>query len=525
MSYFVFRNNTLERFFPKDYTFSGYDDISVIPAEAEGYIWFYQAPIKYCLESLAEEIRGYAGRLNLVLSQIEPSKTIIVFTMEIIYRVSCTEDDFRLVTAVADYNQALYELARRYPNVKVIDIHDFTGQFQESDLMDWKFYFISQMGLNPRLSRSFGQWWARKLESIALKRKKCLVLDLDNTLWGGVLGEDGLDGIKIGGDYPGKAFHFFQEALLELSKAGVILTVCSKNNENDVFEAWEKNPFMVLRKEHFAAFRINWEDKASNIKSLADELNIGLDSMVFVDDNPSERELIRQVLPMVAVPDFPAQPYEIPLFVKSLVEGYFKVYSITEDDRKKVEQYKANAERRRAQESFGDFTSFLESLEIHLLIEPANEFNIPRIAQLTQKTNQFNLTTRRYTDADIRAKLAEGWNIWCLHVSDRFGDSGITGVVLVDGTMIDSFLLSCRVLGKGIEFAFLKKVLSSLRKSGMKQVQAYYEPSLKNRQTADFYEQCGFKLVSDTSDGNKEYVMDLATADLKIEKYYDIKMQ
>ena len=146
--------------------------------------------------------------------------------------------------------------------------------------MDWKFYFLSQMGLNPRLANDFKAWLAKKLDQVALKRKKCLVLDLDNTLWGGVLGEDGIDGIKIGGDYPGKAFLYFQEALLELSKSGVILTVCSKNNEQDVLEAWEKNPFIVLKKEHFAACRINWQDKATNIRELAEELNLGLDSFV-----------------------------------------------------------------------------------------------------------------------------------------------------------------------------------------------------------------------------------------------------
>ncbi|MEI3465692.1 MAG: HAD-IIIC family phosphatase [Bacteroides fragilis] len=235
--------------------------------------------------------------------------------MDILYAVPFTDDDYQLQAAVAEYNNALYVAEAGHKNVKVIDITEFTRKFNTSELFDWKFYFISQMGMNPKLSKDFKAWWDKKQNSISLKRKKCLVLDLDNTLWGGVLGEEGIDGIKIGGDYPGKAFLYWQEALLDLSKSGVILTVCSKNNEQDVLDAWDKNPFNVLKKEHFVAYRINWTDKATNIKELASELNIGLDSFVFVDDNPTERELIKQMLPMVEVPEFPTQPYGLMSFL------------------------------------------------------------------------------------------------------------------------------------------------------------------------------------------------------------------
>ena len=381
------------------------------------------------------------------------------------------------------------------------------------------------MGMNPRLSKPFAEWFSRKLDEIALKRKKCLVLDLDNTLWGGVLGEDGIEGIKLGGDYPGKAFHYYQDALLELSKSGVILTVCSKNNEEDVLEAWEKNPFMVLKKDNFAAWRINWADKATNIKELAEELNIGLDSFVFVDDNPTERELIKQVLPMVEVPEFPAQPYELPQFFKDLVERYFRVYSLTNEDKQKTEQYKANAQRAQAQRSFVDFDAFLESLDIQITIEAANEFNIPRIAQMTQKTNQFNLTTKRYTDAEVRSLVQAGWKIWCISVADKFGDNGITGCIMVNGDTFDTFLLSCRILGKGIEDAFIKKILSLLKESGVKTVLALYVPTAKNAQVKDFYERCGFTCVKEETDGRKSYVLDLLNADLKIKEFYHINLK
>lgn len=522
---FVFRNNTVERFFPKDYQFSGYDDISRIPADADGYVWFYQVPIKFEQEVLLEEIQRYAQSFEYVLSQIDPARTIVALTMELLYAVPLTDGDHRLRMAIENYNKTLFELAEENLNLKVIDLSEFTRRYPASELIDWKFYFISQMGLSARLAKDFKAWYAQKLESIALKRKKCLVLDLDNTLWGGVLGEEGIDGIQIGGDYPGKAFLYFQEALLQLSQQGVILTICSKNNEQDVQDAWEKNPYLVLKKEHFATYRINWTDKATNIREMAQELNLGLDSFVFVDDNPTERELIRQQLPMVEVPEFPAQPYELPVFFQKLVADCFQVYSITDEDQKKTLQYKANASRAQEQRNFVDFTDFLRSLNIQLTLYQANDFNIQRIAQMTQKTNQFNLTTRRYTDADIRRFVREGWKIWCLSVADKFGDNGITGCIMVHDAEIDSLLLSCRILGKGIENAFLKTVLSLLRSEGVGVVKAAYLPTIKNRQVADFYDKNGFAVDSEGTDGAKHYTLSLAEAALDIEDYYHITIK
>lgn len=525
MNKFVFRNNTIERFFGKEYSFSGYDDISMIPEDAESYVWWYQLPIKYDPAVLVEEVRGYVRNLNFVLQQVDMRKTFVVLTMDIFYAAPFTDDDYRIQEAVSDYNRALYETEASNGNVKVIDIAEFTRKYSTEDLFDWKFYFISQMGMNPKLHKEFKAWFGRKLDGIALKRKKCLVLDLDNTLWGGVLGEEGIDGIQIGGDYPGKTFLYFQQALLHLSRSGVILAVCSKNNEQDVIEAWEKNPYMILRKDAFVAYRINWNDKATNIKELAVELNIGLDSFVFVDDNPTERELVKQMLPMVSVPDFPEQSYELPVFFKHLVEDYFKVYSITKEDRQKTEQYKANTARAQLKNSFADFDKYVESLDIQISIEQADEFNIQRIAQMTQKTNQFNLTTKRYTDADVRNFIEKGWRIWCISVADKFGDNGITGTVMIAGDEIDTFLLSCRILGKGIEVAFAQKVCAMLAESGVDLLKAKYIPTTKNAQVKDFYEKCGFTCQVENEDGSKEYSMNLRLADLKIKDIYRITVK
>ena len=224
------------------------------------------------------------------------------------------------------------------------------------------------------------------------------------------------------------------------------------------------------------------------------------------------------------MPEFPAQPYELPVFFQQLVNDYFKVYTVTEEDKLKTQQYKSNALRKQALQEFGDFSEYLRSLNIQMTIATADEFNIQRIAQMTQKTNQFNLTTRRYTDVDIRRFLQNGWRIWCLSVADRFGDSGITGCLMLNGTEIDTFLLSCRILGKGIELAFVKKILKMLKEIGMKEISASFIPTAKNKQVATFYEKCGFSVISE-DEGIKCYNLLLDDVDTRIEDYYQIKVK
>ena len=524
MNLYVLRNNTLERFFPKGTRFSGYGDISSIPGDADIYLWFYQAPLHSDAGALALELASYQRQLSVALQSIPQGKTVLAVTAELLWCPQADESDLRAREAVEAYNAFLRGQEKTRASFKVLELSNFTRRYKASELLDWKFWFLSQMGLSPALTADFKRWFERELDSVALKRKKCLVLDLDNTLWGGVLGEEGPEGIKIGGDYPGKAFLFFQEALKELSRSGVILAVCSKNNEADVLEAWEKNPFLVLRKDDFAARRINWNNKADNIREIASELNIGLDSLVFVDDNPSEREAVRQLLPDVQVPEFPEQPYSLPEFYARLVEDYFKVYKITDEDRGKTEQYKANAARSEEQKRFGSLEDFIRSLDIHLSIKEADAYSIPRIAQMTQKTNQFNLTTERLTDSEVSSLLQDGARIFTLSVRDRFGDSGISAALMVCDGRIRNLLVSCRVLGKGIEKAFVKTVLGILRDEGLGTLKAGYLASPKNSQTRDFYESCGFVCTLDTQE-LKDYEIDLSKADSAAEDCYTIEYE
>ena len=518
MKYFVFRNNTIEFFFDeKACAFSGYDDISVVPEDADGYIWFYQPPYGVVGEKDTELVRSFAQKFDLVYSRIPTGKEMLAFTLCDRGGTNIVSGDFSFRTAIEEFNTHIIERSRENRTIKVVDFSDFASRYKKSELIDWKYYFTSQLAFSAKRVADFKQWFSGVQRGLALTRKKCIVLDLDGTLWGGVLGEDGIDGIKIGGEYPGKAFLYFQTSLVELSKSGVILAVCSKNNESDVKDCWAKNPYNIITEKYISASRINWNNKADNMREIAAELNIALDSMVFVDDTPTERELVRQALPLVTVPDFPEQPYNLPVFVDELIEKYFKVYVLTDEDRQKTAAYQANVARASEQQKFTDMDSFIKSLALKLTIHRASSMNIRRIAQMTQKTNQFNVTTRRYTENDVNAMLSTGANIWCLSVSDRFGDSGITGCIIVKDGEIDELLLSCRILGKGIEKEFLAQILTRLK--------AAYIPTAKTAQVKDFYENNGFTLVSEGDGGIKRYTLNLVKYEAKPDDKYHVMME
>jgi FkbH-like protein len=475
---------------------------------------------------IAGKIRYYADLLHMAVEQIPSDRMFIVFTMKNMFYVHSTVSDRTITDAVNEYNTALYDLASKRDNVKIIDFAPFLDDYKAEEWMDWRYYFISQMGLNPRLSGAFEEWFATQIRAVEMKRKKCLVLDLDNTLWGGVLGEDGIKGVALGGNYPGKAFLLFQQQLLELSRQGVILAVCSKNNIEDVRQMWREHPDVLLKEEHFAALRINWNNKAENIREIAQELNIGLDSLVFLDDSPGERELVKRFLPEITVPEFPTQPYMLPVFFKKIAEQYFSVYALTDEDKAKTEQYRANTQRAQAQRSFTDMEEYLRWLEIELTVADINDLTLTRAAQMTQKTNQFNLTARRYTDADIRSKLAMGSRIFSLSVRDRFGDSGVTGLCIVDmageTAYLDSFLLSCRILGKHIEDAFLNFVLNHFKQQGVRNIQAQYIPTAKNMQVKDFYAKNGFRIIANDEKNCINYSIDVSLQCFPVKPYFKI---
>jgi FkbH-like protein len=505
----VFRNYTIEPLFSnfKSAVFSEYGSAYLPDVDVDVFVWcYFLAPVASAEETLAE-IEDMRNKLQLVNSQLG-SHRMIAFTLDGRYLPNWQLGDNSVATAIAAFNDELYSLSKAPGGIKVINTSRFFDGFAVDQLIDRKYYYLSKMILNPILAKPFQSWFDTQLKAINGQRKKCLVIDLDNTFWGGILGEDGLEGIKLGNDYPGNCFLDFQKQLKELQRGGTLLAICSKNNEDEVWDAFDNHPDIVLKKNDFVSARINWSDKAGNLQEIAEELNIGLDSLVFIDDNPAEREIVKQLVPEVTVPDFPEKIYLLPHFFQQVCSKYFLAYQLTNEDLAKTDQYKANFQRTQTSRSFASITEYLRSLNTVIKIDKANSFNVPRISQLTQKTNQFNLTTRRYTEDEIARRNTNSSLVFCASVSDRFGDSGITGVGIIDlhngEASIDSYLLSCRILGREIESVLLKTVLNFLFEKGQRTISATYIPSSKNRQTENFYEKLGFIAEADAA-GAKRY--------------------
>jgi FkbH-like protein len=348
------------------------------------------------------------------------------------------------------------------------------------------------------------------------KSKKCLVLDLDNTLWGGVIGDDGLDGIVLGqGSGAGESFLEVQRTALALRERGVILAVSSKNNDESARAAFRDHPEMLLREHHIAVFQANWNDKATNIASIARELALGVDAMVFLDDNPVERGLVRQMLPQVAVPELPENAA---LFARTLAAaGYFETIAFSEDDRKRAGYYEDNSRRAALAQQAGDVDAYLASLRMQIYFKPFDSAGRSRISQLINKSNQFNLTTRRYTEAEVAA-FEHDPHVLTLQVRlvDAFGDNGMIGVVVCKPSEpgdweIDTWLMSCRVLGRGVERMVLREILHHARLRRISRLVGVYLPTAKNAMVCDHYKRFGFELLTADASGKTTWGLETST--------------
>jgi FkbH-like protein len=350
---------------------------------------------------------------------------------------------------------------------------------------------------------------ARNVADIVLANRgyvvKCVVVDLDNTLWGGVIGDDGLEQIAIGPFGDGEPFHRLQHYLLELKRRGIILSVCSKNDHATAMEPFQRHPEMVLRQEDIAVFVANWNPKPDNIRYIKEQLNIGFDSIVFLDDSVFERQLVRQTLPEVIVPELPEDPAD---YVRVLSElNLFEVTSFSEEDRRRADLYRENASRQSLRASFSDITEYLRSLDMQVTLRRFDTFHLPRIAQLLQRSNQFNLTTRRYTLGECEAMMANGGACLPLYVSlrDKLGDNGLISVVILKPRApvldIDTWLMSCRVLGRGVEQYAMNWVVAFARAHGYQTIVGTYIPTAKNAMVKEFYAQFGFERVEERADG------------------------
>jgi FkbH-like protein len=401
-------------------------------------------------------------------------------------------------------NRGLVAVAREHRGVYILDYDALVARYGRETWGDERKWLTVRLPIASANLPNLAAEWMRFLHPLTGKLAKCIAVDLDNTLWGGVIGEDGMTGIKLSQEFPGAAYQAVQRALLDLSKRGILLAIASKNNPADAMEALTSHPGMLLKPRDFAAMRINWNDKAQSLREIAAELNIGLDSIAFLDDNPVERQGVRDRVPEAIVIKLPEDPMRYAQALRDC--PWFERLTLSEEDRKRGEYYAAQRERAELEAAVGSKEDFYRSLEQVAEIAPVTPATLARVAQLTQKTNQFNLTTRRYTEQQIQEMVAcSNWRVWSLKVTDRYADNGLVGVAITncaDGVCaIDTFLMSCRVIGRTIETALLARIAEDARASGAKQLHGWFLPTKKNAPAQDFYREHGFIESTRTDEG------------------------
>lgn len=435
------------------------------------------------------------------------------------------KQEYGLVESIRDFNFQLENFAKNDSQFFVFDMNLFALKKGMEFILDNKLNYLAEMKLSPSAIISLAEEYLAYIFPLMSIVKKCIVLDLDNTLWGGIVGEEGLVNLKLGPEKEGKPFYDFQRKLLELSERGIVLAINSKNNYEDAMQVIKNHPHMLLREENFASIKINWNDKASNLLEIAKELNIGLDSLVFIDDDKTNRAFVKESIPEVFVVELPEDSCNYVDCLNNL--QIFNTFSITSEDLQKQEMYLAQIKRDELHSHLPNLESFLKELNLQIEILPINDFNLPRISQLTQKTNQFNLTTRRYSEEDLSNFIKTGnYIIKAISVKDRFGDYGITGVIIAkklnEFTLeLDSFLLSCRVLGKNIEFSFLQEIIGELKKIGVQEIKAIFIPTAKNAPSANFLNEAGF-ILQEESNGEKKYSLKIGEENKK-QSYAEVK--
>ena len=395
---------------------------------------------------------------------------------------------------ILKFNLEAIQLCKNEINVFLVDSDKVVAN-GGVESFDRKMEFMADLLLSNQALLNLSKEYARYIKSMKGIIKKCLIFDLDNTLWGGVIGEDGINGISLGTSYPGNTFLEFQKAILNLYNKGFILAINSKNNFEDAIEVFRKHPNMVLKEEHFSILKINWQDKATNMREIVHELNIGLDSLVFFDDNPSERALIKQELPEVLVVNLSEDSSTYRDSLENLFA--FDLLKITEEDKKRNQMYSQQKKRKELETSSNSMEEFLTNLEIKVNISDCDSFSLSRVTQMINKTNQFNLTTKRYDGSQMQTFFEnQNYKIYIVKVKDKFGDYGITALAIIkkeeEVWIIDSFLLSCRVIGKTIEKALLQQIIEDAKKENVKILKGKFIPTEKNKPCSTFYQENGF---------------------------------
>ena len=432
-----------------------------------------------------------------------------------------TKFDFGFHEMIEELNKSLRDISKNHNSVYVYNFNQFISKYGEKNIFDYRQFHVGDIQIALNFLPQFGYDLMSYIKPITGTNRKCIVLDLDNTLWGGIIGEDGFDGIELGHSPNGKAFVDFQKELLSLWNQGIILAINSKNNFDDAMNVIKEHPNMILREKNFASIKINWNDKAENLKQIANKINIGLNSIVFFDDDKLNQERIKHEFPEVLTVELSSDPSYFSAILKDLND--FNVLQRTEDDVKRGEMYAQQRERKEFQKSISNLDDFLEQLDIQVKMKKTSEFLIPRISQLTLKTNQFNLTTKRYQEEEIRNFANnDKFIVGCAQVLDKFGDNGITGVYIINKEdkvwNIDTFLLSCRIMGRGVENGILSQILIDAKNNGIEEIRANFIPTKKNKPAENFLSDFGFEK-------NDDYWIYKLNNEIKLPKHLKVEIE
>ncbi len=463
------------------------------------------------LQAIRSGIRTDSPTICIVQNVASPAETLFGSLDEVIPGT--------LRGMIHELNRGIAQSLAGSPDV----LFDVAGLAATVGLAEWHSppqWNLAKLPFSSSYLPLYGEHVARIIAALRGKSRRCLITDLDNTLWGGVIGDDGVEGIQLAqGDASGEAYLSVQRYLLELRRRGVVLAVSSKNNDETARLPFRKHPEMLLREEHFAVFQANWGDKASNIKAIASELSLGLDAMVLLDDNPAERGLVRELLPQVAVPELPDDPA---LYVRTLsAAGYFEAVTFSSEDLKRADSYQDNARRVTLQSQFADIEDYLASLKMVITFQPFDETGRARTTQLINKSNQFNLTTKRYTEAEVAAaEVDPDCFTLQVRVADSFGDNGMISVVIcrkrgADVWEIDTWLMSCRVIGRRVEDMVLQEILHHAKRAGIRKLVGKYIPTERNQLVIQHYENLGFQHIGLEADGTTTWELDVPSAQIK----------
>lgn len=499
----------------------GVDHLLVIP-----FFDNLQAAWESQLDVLADEARqapmlGWLSKLKLALGRAASTGRVTVAGAHL-WNATAFGMAGELVN---EFNAALKAMAAMHANTQVLDTAAIVAHVGEKAAFDARFYFKGKAPYTPAYFDEFARRFSLATRGFGSYFYKVVALDCDNTLWGGIVGEDGLSGIRLDPyNYPGNVYWAVQQQLRQLEAQGILLCLCSKNNPADADEVFARHPSAVLKDEHLTAKKVNWEPKVANLLALAAELKLGLESFIFIDDSDFELEAVRAQLPAVKVFQVPKQLTDYPAVLRE-VAALCVAGGVSTESKSKTQQYRQLALAAAAQETYASQEDYLRSLGLKVRVYRDARDQIARIAELTQKSNQFNLTTRRYTPGEVSALMDRAdATVYSFDVGDRFGECGITGVIVVDvatvDARVDAFLMSCRVIGRGVEFAVWRAVLDDVRKLGKRGLSAAYLPSGKNAQVSDFFDRLGLSAVDEPGeparDGGRNYqarVNDVRLAD------------